>query len=269
MRTLNIPERGYLVPIQYALRDQHAAAVGSAIVERAGETDDASVASAAPKTGSASEEGYKTSIALILGLMTDPFTTGPTFCNAISALGSITFVCITTVASRVGLTWNHFRDLLGSSISVTQQSLLRQWLYCDLTSDGQAPCWLVKAACLLVSKLTNVSWSSDSMRFPRSNLNSMLTVGERNRLGPVNATSFAAVEHLGEWLDYLVIIPDSFHVTRLDARGTLADTLTEEKEGVNEFVFRARSFYTTAEWKEICHATGSHSATSSRGKPLY
>ena len=97
--------------------------------------------------------------------MIEPFTTGLTFCNAISALGSITFASITTVAARVGLTWNHFRDLLGSSISVTRQGLLRQWLYCDLTSDGQAPCWLIRAACILVSKLTNVSWSSDSMRY--------------------------------------------------------------------------------------------------------
>ena len=60
------------------------------------------------------------------------------------------------------------------------------------------------------------------------------------------------MEHLGGWLDYVVVIPDSFHITRLDVRGTLAATLTEEREGVHECVFRARSFYSTAEWKEIC-----------------
>ena len=102
-------------------------------------------------------------------LMTEPFTTQMTFCSAISALGSITFACITTVVARVGFTWDHFRDLLGATISTTRQGLLRQWLYCDLSSDRQSPCWLIRAACLLISKLTNVSWPSTSMRKPRSN----------------------------------------------------------------------------------------------------
>ena len=90
------------------------------------------------------------------------------------------------------------------------------------------------------------------MRKPRSNLNCLLTENERARLGPANAMAFSSVEHLGGWVDYLVLVPDNFTITRLESRGTLSATLTEEKEGINEFTFRARSFYTTDEWAAIC-----------------
>ena len=241
-----------LVPIQYGLHDQTMAATGESVVEKSSEPSSGDGEASAPKTASTSDTDHSDSIEYMLGVMTLPLTNRITLVNAIHALGSITFACSTTIASRVGLTWDHFRELLGSSYSVGRQDLLRQWLHSDLTNDPQSPCWLIRATCLLLSKLTNASWSSAAMRNPRSNLSCVLTAAERGRLGPVNVKAFAAVEHLGGWVDYLVIIPDNFTLTKAECRGSLSATLAEEKEGSDEFVFRARSFYTTGEWATLC-----------------